>query len=264
MAPDLVSPGGETKGKRGVTDPVSLRRRFADVFSGGEVGVIAATAVIAVGFLGFLGLADRIVDNHTVGFDQGLMLLLHPGGHSPPVGPAWLEAAAIDFTALGSITDLCLIVLLAAGLFAALGRWREAGWLVAAPLSGLILATIFKDAVGRQRPPLAMHAVAASNASFPSGHAMLSAIVYLTLAALVSRFAGRGRVAIYALACGLFLALAIGASRVYLGVHWPTDVIAGWALGAAWATLWSLAILWLGRRGRLGETRPGLDSSTAG
>jgi undecaprenyl-diphosphatase len=207
-----------------------------------EIGAVVTILVLTTGLLTFLAVADSVSDGHTAAFDQGLMSLLHPGGGSRAIGPAWLAQAIVDFTALGSITDLCVIALLAAGLLAARGRWRQGGLLIAAPLSGLMVLNIFKKVFDRPRPPLALHAVVVGNASFPSGHAMLSAVVYLTLGALLAHFAQRRRIKAYALAAGMVLTLAIGASRVYLGVHWPTDVIAGWALGAAWAMLWWLLV----------------------
>jgi len=218
----------------------------------GELGLIAAILVVAGGALAFLGVADAVSDGHTKAFDQGLMLMLrHPGDISRPIGPDWLRLAATDLTALGSIIVLALIVLVVMGLFAAQRRRLEAALLFGACGSGLLMVNILKSVFGRERPPVAMHAVEVGASSFPSGHAMLSAIVYLSLATLVAHFAHRRRERTYALAAGAFVTLTVGASRVYLGVHWPTDVMAGWALGAAWATLWWL-IAWFfeHRRGR--------------
>ena len=230
-----------------------------------ELVLVAAVLVAAAGLLGFLAMADLVTDNHTRLFDQGLMLMLRqPGDVSRPIGPPWLRLAATDLTAFGSIVDLAVIVLAVTGLFAAQRRWREAALLLAACGSGLLLVDVLKVVFGRERPPIAWHAVEVANASFPSGHALLSAIVYLTLATLVAHFADRRRVGVYALAAGLFLTLIVGASRVYLGVHWPTDVIAGWALGAAWAMLWWLIAWFLeqrrGRRGRRPDAPPSLDT----
>lgn len=209
-----------------------------------EIGVVAAVLAAAAGLLAFLSIADAVTDNHTRAFDMGvIMMLRQPGDIAMPIGPAWLRLAAIDVTSLGSVIDLALIVLAVAGLFLALRRSREALLLLASTGSGLLVVDIIKVVVGRQRPPLAMHAVEVANASFPSGHAMLSAIVYLSLATLAGHFAQQRRVRIYTLAAGLAATLIVGASRVYLGVHWPTDVIGGWALGAAWAMIWWL-ITW--------------------
>jgi len=216
-----------------------------------EIGLVAALGVTVLGVLAFLSVADEVTDGHTKVFDEGLMLMLrHPGDITRPIGPDWLKLAAMDITALGSVIVLCLIVLTVAGLFVAQRRLREAWLLVAACGSGLIMVDILKVVFGRERPPVAMHAVEVGNASFPSGHAMLSAIVYLSLAALLAHFADRRRVRVYALAAGLIVTLIVGMSRVYLGVHWPTDVMAGWALGAAWAMLWWLIAWWV-------EHRPG-------
>ena len=226
-----------------------------------EIGVIAIVLVAVVAFLGFLGVADEVTDGHTSRFDVGLMMLLrHHGDISRPIGPAWLRLVATDLTALGSISDLAIIVLVTAGLFLAQSRWRETWLLIAAAASGLMVVNIVKVMVGRERPPLAMHAVEVGNASFPSGHAMLSATVYLSLAALVAHFADRRRVRAYALGAGILVTLVVGASRVYLGVHWPTDVMAGWALGAAWAMLWWLIAFTLESRD---QKRP-LDIATVG
>jgi undecaprenyl-diphosphatase len=211
----------------------------------GELGLIAAILAVAGGVLAFLGVADAVTDGHAKAFDQGLMLMLrHPGDISQPIGPHWLRLAATDLTSLGSIIVLALIVLIVMGLFAAQRRLREAALLFCACGSGLLMLDVLKLVFGRERPPVAMHAVEVGNASFPSGHAMLSAIVYLTLATLVAHFADRRREKTYALAAGAFVTLTVGVSRVYLGVHWPTDVMAGWALGAAWAMLWWL-IAWI-------------------
>ncbi len=215
-----------------------------------EIGLLAALMVAAAALLGFLGLADEVTDGHTKGFDEGLMLMLRqPGDITRPIGPHWLRLAAVDLTSLGSIVVLVVIVVTVAGLYLAQRRGREALLLLAASGSGLAMVDILKRVFGRERPPLAMHAVEVGNGSFPSGHAMLSAIVFLSLAALLAHFSQARRVRVYALTTGLLLTLLVGASRVYLGVHWPTDVVAGWALGGAWAVLWWL-IAWFVEHGR--------------
>jgi undecaprenyl-diphosphatase len=123
----------------------------------------------------------------------------------------------------------------------------------------MLLSTLLKLGFERPRPDLVPHAVVVYTASFPSGHAMLSAVTWLTLGALLMRVEPRRRVKAYVLALAVLTTLLVGASRIYLGVHWPTDVLAGWCIGAAWALMCWLAALWLQRRGRVEETREVAD-----
>jgi undecaprenyl-diphosphatase len=210
-----------------------------------EIGPVAAILVVAIGLWIFLGVADEMGEGDTAVFDSAILSALREGGNAhDPIGPHWFELAAADVTSFGSVTGLTLIVALIAGFFAAFRRYREAWVLLAAPISGSLLSQWLKQYFNRERPPTEFHAVEVINPSFPSGHAMLSAVVYLTLAVLIARFSNRKRVKFYSLFAGVFMTLVVGASRVYLGVHWATDVLAGWSLGAAWALAW-----WLGAWG---------------
>jgi undecaprenyl-diphosphatase len=136
---------------------------------------------------------------------------------------------------------LGLLVAMVVGLFLAIRRPREALIILISAGGGLALSQVLKVFFGRERPDAIFQAVPAINASFPSGHAMLSAAVFLTLGVMTARFTDRRRIKVYAMACAILITLIVGVSRVYLGVHWPTDVLAGWCLGAAWASA-----CWLG------------------
>ncbi len=208
-----------------------------------EVGLLASLLVLAVATLSFMEIADDVAEGDTRQIDRAVLLGLR-AAHDPslPLAPPWVTTAAMDITALGSIAVLALPVLFVAGLFAALSRWREAIVMVLAPAGGVALSQTLKGVFGRDRPEEAWRLVEAVNASFPSGHAMLSAVVYLTLGALVARFAKKRRVKVFALVGAVVVALLVGLSRVYLGVHWPSDVLAGWCLGGAWALGWWLAV----------------------
>lgn len=224
-----------------------------------EVGLLAALLGLALATQIFLMIADEMAEGETRAVDLAILLSLRSGADpSTPLGPRWLTTAAMDITALGSVTVLTLVVLFVAGLFAAMRRRREAVVMLLASGGGVALSQGLKLLFGRDRPDAALHLVDAINASFPSGHAMLSAVVYLTLGALTARFAKTRRVKVFALAGAAVVALLVGMSRVYLGVHWPSDVLAGWSLGGAWALAWWLAVQGWDRWRPPGEDKDGL------
>jgi undecaprenyl-diphosphatase len=209
--------------------------------------LLAATAVLA-----FAGLAGEVLEGETLAFDRAILLALrNPADPADPIGPAWLEEVARDITGLGSHVILIGLTLAVAG-YLALIRKRAAALLVLVSIGGgMLLSAGLKTLFQRPRPDLVPHAVEVYTASFPSGHAMLSAVTYLTLGALIAQVEARWRTRGYVLFLAILTTLLVGASRVYLGVHWPTDVLAGWCLGAAWALLCWLAALTLQRRGQV-------------
>ncbi len=183
-----------------------------------------------------LGLA---IDRAPFGFDRAIMLGLRTPGHlEVPVGPRGLKAAMIDVTALGSVPILTTVVLAVVGLQLVMRRWASALLTVAATASAGVMVEMLKAEVGRPRPTLVPHLVDASGLSFPSGHSAGSASVYLTMAALATQVVEGEAVRRYLIAVGVLLVGAIGVSRVYLGVHWPSDVMAGWSFGTLWALGW--------------------------
>jgi undecaprenyl-diphosphatase len=121
----------------------------------------------------------------------------------------------------------------------------------AAVVSGTVVSQLLKVGFARSRPDLVPYGTEVYTASFPSGHAMMAAVVYLTLGTLLARTESRRRVKSYVMAIAAVLTLLVGLSRIYLGVHWPSDVAAGWALGAGWSALAWLAMLWLQGRGKV-------------
>jgi len=207
-----------------------------------EIVPIAALLGVGLPLLLFAHIAEEVGEGETRGFDQALMLALRAGDPADPIGPRWFEAAVVDVSALGGLAVLALVTLFAAGYLLVLKKWGAAGLLLAATFGGATLSEGLKLGFARPRPDLVAHIVETTSMSFPSGHAMLSAVTYLTLGALMARAQERQRVKTYILSAAILLTLLIGASRVYLGVHWPTDVLAGWCLGAAWAMLcWAVA-----------------------
>jgi undecaprenyl-diphosphatase len=194
---------------------------------------IAAAALLAWGFIAIL---EEVSEGDTRAVDEAIILAFRvPGNPADPVGPPWLEEAVRDITALGSAPTLVIAVLAVAGFLALAKAWRPAIFTLLASGGGLILSSLLKYTIDRPRPDLVPHGNLIYTSSFPSGHSMMSAVVYLTLAALVTRLIERKRLKGYALGVAMILTLLIGVSRIYLGVHWPSDVLAGWAAGAAWA-----------------------------
>jgi len=194
--------------------------------------VAAATAALSV----FIKVAEEVVEGDTHRIDMQIILWLRAAGDpNDPLGPKWLEDFARDITALGSPAVLGLIVL-ATSVFLLLSgkRWLALFTLFAAG-GGTFVVSILKEAFARPRPQLAPDGLMVYMESFPSGHAMVSAVVYLTLGALIARLTPRPLLKLYIMTVAAILTLLVGFSRIYLGAHWPSDVLAGWAIGAAWA-----------------------------
>jgi len=215
-----------------------------------ELALLSVLLVAAGGIWGFVEIADEVVEGEADAFDRTLYLSLRDRVDvADPLGPAWLEEAALEITALGSFAVLGLIVL-AAIVWLLLIRKPGSALLVAVSVGGgVLLSSLLKSGFARPRPDLAPHADVVHTLSFPSGHAMSAAVVYLTLGALLARTQPHRRLKIYLASVGVVVTVLVGISRVYLGVHWPTDVLAGWCVGSAWALLcWAVA-LWLERLG---------------
>lgn len=224
-----------------------------------ELGILVALLLFAACGWAFVWLAGEVSEGDMRAFDRVILLAMRAGGDAAAMrGPAWLPDVARDVTSLGSGAVLVLIGVIVVG-FLVVVRARGAAVLLAGALvGGGLLTAVLKRYFERPRPDLVSHAVDVSTASFPSGHAMLSAVTYLTLAALLTRLQLKPAAKAYLMFAAALLSILIGLSRVYLGVHWPTDVLAGWSVGAAWAILCWLAARALQQRGvveRPGESR---------
>ncbi len=196
--------------------------------------MLSGAAIVSVAVALLLAVATML-GRWPMAWDPAILTGLRAWG-----GPRWLDKVAVDLTALGGGTVLTLAVALVAGLLLVRRLWLTASAIVVACASGAWIVGLVKDIVGRARPDVVAHLVPVSSASFPSAHAANSAIVYLTLAAVASQVAPEPAVRRYLMTVALVLVGAIGLSRVYLGVHWPSDVMAGWSFG----TLWALAGWW--------------------
>lgn len=202
-----------------------------------------ASALLAVVVL-FLATASLVTSGGAQAFDEAFVRAMRTEA-DPAIsaGPAWLTPLAHAATELGGTPLLTLATLILAGWFAMRREWRFLAILLAAALGETLLSSVLKDLFDRPRPDVVPHLVHVSSESFPSGHASSAAAIFLTIAALVAARMQTRALRIYVFAAAGLLALLVGASRVYLGVHYPTDIIGGWSLGAAWA-----AIVWAAAR----------------
>lgn len=201
-----------------------------------EAGLLFSLLIFSALILVFGLIAEEAMEGDTTAFDRRVLLLFRattdPGRL---LGPVWIPEALRDVTSLGSVVVLSTVVLTVLG-YLAITRNRYAFISVlSAVLSGQIISTGLKFLFERARPDLIPGAPHVFTASFPSGHAMLSAVTYLTLGAMLSRLEQRRATKIYLMAVAVTLTIIVGISRVALGVHWPTDVLAGWCVGSAWA-----------------------------
>ena len=209
--------------------------------------VLAAAAVYA-----FVELVDEVMEGESRAFDEWILRALRsPDDPAQPLGPWWLQTMFVDITSLGGTTVVTLITLAVLGYLMIDGKRAAALLVLISVAGGAALSSALKLGFDRPRPDLVAHLVEVQTLSFPSGHAMVSAVIYLTLGALLAQVQARNHLKVYILVVAVVLTLLIGISRVYLGVHWPTDVIAGWCAGAAWAIgCWVIAA-WLQARGKI-------------
>ena len=222
-----------------------------------ELGTLLAIGSVAAGVWMFAALADEVMEGGTRKLDRTLLLAMRRPGDLQPIGPPAVLNAARDITALGGPTILTLLTV-AVSLYLALDGKKHMALFVCGSIgSGLLVSTLLKNSFDRPRPDIVPHEVYAASYSFPSGHSMLSALTYLTLGAILARSHDSKLLKAYFLLLALFLTVLIGVTRVYLGVHWPTDVLAGWTAGAVWALLCWLLARWLQNRHTLEpETEP--------
>lgn len=196
---------------------------------------LAALFLLSCTYL-LMRLASLVHHGDTQAFDERILLSLRrPDDPAVPVGPPWLREAGLDATSLGSPLVLVLIVV-AVAVFMLLQRRRRVMLLTLLTTSGGMLVSLFlKHLMDRQRPTVVPHLRNVDSPSFPSGHAMLSAVVYLTLGILLVEIVPGRLTKLYCFVAALSLTFLVGVSRVYLGVHYPTDVLAGWMAGLVWA-----------------------------
>jgi len=238
----------------------------AMTFARRELGVVLALGIVAGGLAAFAELAEDLVEGENQSFDEAILAWTHPYANThDALGPDWLMEAMMDFTSLGGLAVLVLFALIAVGFLLMQKKPWSALMLGVALGGGLLLSELMKAVFDRGRPPEIYQAVETINASFPSGHTLMSTVFYLTLGVMLERIFARRRLKIYVMGVAILIAGLVGISRVYLAAHWASDVLAGWALGAAWAM-----VCWLityaaqrhrARRGRSLDQIGGIDGA---
>ena len=190
-----------------------------------------AGLLFAFGFI-----AQEVVEGKTLAFDRKILLALRSASDpSVLIGPVWLPEAARDVTSLGSMIVLAIITVAAVGYLLLAGNSAVAWLMLIAVVGGVALSDLLKFAFGRARPDVVPQMARVFTTSFPSAHATMSAITYLTIGAILAQSQSSSKISLYFMSLAVFLTVLVGVSRIYLGVHYPTDVLAGWCIGAAWA-----------------------------
>lgn len=202
--------------------------------------LLIAALLLALGLI-----VDEVLEGDTLLFDQAFLLALRePGDPTNPIGPLWLEEVARDITALGGVAVLTLLTIVVAAHFMLRGKPRSALFVAIAVVGGTLISNVLKIVFDRPRPELTA-IMGYGRGSFPSGHSTMSAVVYLTLAVMLAASARKLRLKIFYIVTATIIIVCVGLSRLYMGVHYPTDVAAGWSIGAAWAILCAVVADWL-------------------
>jgi undecaprenyl-diphosphatase len=187
----------------------------------------------------------------------------NPLNPSDPRGPEWLQEAARDYTALGGYAMLITLTTVVCVFLRLEQRRSRVRFILFTVCVGYLLSVLLKAIVDRPRPSIVPHLSHQDSPSFPSGHSMMSAIVYLTLGLMLAELAIKKRVKLFLVISPLLIAALVAVSRVMMGVHYPTDVFAGWCAGLSWAmTCWLVVRRRRAHRvSRLSHQKPEGDSS---
>ena len=205
--------------------------------------------LLAFGLYVFLAIADEVAEGEIREFDEWLLLLFRDSANPAAIrGPAWLQETMVEFTALGGYPVIILTLVAVLGLLLITRRYGPALFTFVSVWFGWLISHLLKQFYDRPRPDLVEHLDTVHTASFPSGHAMMSTVIYLTMAVVVAHFYRETRVRVYVLFVAVLVPALVGITRIMLGVHWPSDVLAGWSLGVAWASFLWLVMRFLGHR----------------
>lgn len=209
---------------------------FKDAIRRPETRIGGALLVILAGVWTFAEIAEEVAEKETASFDEAIMMAMREGPNNAEIaGPFFVEKFATDLTALGGYPFVLLLTLMVIGYLVLSQHYRHAIEVTLSVAGGAALVMGLKEFFGRARPEIVPPMYDVATWSFPSGHSSTAAVVYLTLGILIARYVDRKRLTLYVLAMAGLLTLIVGWSRIALGVHYPTDVLAGWTIGLCWA-----------------------------
>ena len=243
---------------RSLIQPVRAAARLPLGWLARQEAIVLLTAfAVVLAIYGFIELADEIREGEMRLFDEWVLRAVRRADDPALlIGPRWLAEAVTDFTALGGTAILTTVLVCSVGYLVLLHRYGAAAFVLVAATGGGLLSLALKQLFARIRPDVVPHLVKVEGLSFPSGHSMAAAVIYLTLGALMARFAARRRIRVYVIAISLGLTGFIGITRVCLGVHYPSDVLAGWAAGLGWALVCWIVARYLQYRGAVESPGP--------
>lgn len=196
-----------------------------------------ALLAAAVCWSGFALIVYLVLTGRSAGFDAAGLRLWRTGIDLQPRGSPWLTEAVRDYTALGGVLLRHIVAIGALVALLFLRLRREAVLLMLTIVGGWVVNSGIKTLVGRPRPEIVSHLTEAGGLSFPSGHSFNSAVVYIAIALAFAAISPRQSVRLTVIGIAMALTLLVSLSRVWLGVHYPSDAIAGWLGGAGWAFL---------------------------
>jgi undecaprenyl-diphosphatase len=234
-----------------------IRQRLLAWLPNIEPIVLVALALGTASLWGFIEIAEEVLEGDTEAFDHWVLSIMRSAKDpADPIGPHWVEEMARDATALGGLAWITFTTIVIAIYLWLVGKTHMMMLMLAATASGAVLSAGLKYLYGRPRPDLVPHLAHAYSSSFPSGHSMISAVVYLTLGSLLAAIMPNLKLKLYVLSVAIILSVLVGVSRIYLGVHYPTDVLAGWLAGLVWALVCWLFARWLQIHGQVESGPP--------